>query len=535
MDNTRTVDIAILGGGLAGNLLARQLRRALPSLSVALYERSSDTSWKVGESTVELASNYLTRRLGLSTYLYENMLPKNGLRFFFDTPDKSAPLVDMSEVGSMSFTAYPSFQLDRARFEADLLRMNAELGVDVHTAAKCHDLELHEQDGPNPNPSGLHEFSVTEGGVTTRVRARWLVDASGRASLIARQKELRVPTPEHGISAAWGRYVKHADMDDWGPPEWRQRVRNTSRVLSTVHFCYPGYWIWFIPLGRGVMSVGWVGDKSIFRDDFRKPEGFTAFLREHRAVWDLLKDRAELLDVLAYKQLAYATKQFFAGADRWFLVGEAAAFTDPFYSPGSDFISMENDFITDMIARDHAGEPRDAVRERSDTYDEFMQFRFQATLLLYKNLYPVLASYELLKLKWEFDIACYYNLWCAPYFHDEHLDLRALRSELRRKDFIIQGLENFSALFQRLEAGYRAKGLLHRKNLGHSTHTISTIGFLDDLRTPRPRKQVLRTTEAIFNATRASALDLLADLGETPVPADRTLPLYEFMLATPLA
>jgi flavin-dependent dehydrogenase len=160
--DTNTVDIAILGGGLAGNLLARQLRRTLPSLSVALYERSEGTSWKVGESTVELASNYLTRRLGLSTYLYENMLPKNGLRFFFDTPEKDAALFDMSEVGSMSLTTYPSFQLDRARFEADLLRMNAEAGVDVHIGARAHDLTLHEQAAPSP--SGLHEFSVTENG-----------------------------------------------------------------------------------------------------------------------------------------------------------------------------------------------------------------------------------------------------------------------------------------------------------------------------------------------------------------------------------
>ena len=65
----RTVDIAILGGGLAGNLLARQLRRNLPGLSLALFERSRETSFKVGESTVEIASNYLIRRLGLSTYL----------------------------------------------------------------------------------------------------------------------------------------------------------------------------------------------------------------------------------------------------------------------------------------------------------------------------------------------------------------------------------------------------------------------------------------------------------------------------------
>jgi len=532
----RTVDVAILGGGLAGNLLARQLRRTLPTLSVALFERTRETSFKVGESTVEIASNYLTRRLGLSTYLYENQLPKNGLRFFFDTPQKDAAMVDMSEIGSSHLPRFPSFQIDRQRLEADLMRMNLADGVQLHTGARVHDLKLHEQDDPaRHTASGLHEFMVTEGETQYPVRARWVVDASGRASAIARLKDLRVQTPEHGIAAAWGRFTGHADMDDWGPPEWRGRVHHTSRVLSTNHFCYPGYWIWFIPLGRGVMSVGWVGDHKIFRDEMRKPEGFLEFLKTHRAPWDLLKDRAELLDVLAYKQLAYGTKQFFGGADRWFMVGEAAAFTDPFYSPGSDFISMENDFITDMIARDHAGETRAAIAERSQTYDEFMQFRFQATMLLYRDLYPVLGSYELLKLKWDFDIACYYNLWAAPYWHDQHLDMRHLQGELRRKDFVLQGLTNFSNLFQRLEAGFRTKGLLHRANLGRFSGALDLVTFMDELATPRPRKQVMRTTEAIFNAVRGRALDLLADLGETPNPAERSLPLYEFLLATPLA
>ena len=401
----RIVDVAILGGGLAGNLLARQLRRTLPQLSVALFERSRETSFKVGESTVEIASNYLIRRLGLSTYLYENQLPKNGLRFFFDTPAKDAAMVDMSEIGSGHLPLFPSFQIDRQRIEADLMRMNRADGVQLHVGARAHDLKLHEQDGPpgSQTASGMHEFTVTEGdrdgGARYPVRARWLIDASGRASAIARLKDLRVATPEHGIAAAWGRFTGHADMDDWGPPAWRARVGHTARTLSTNHFCYPGYWIWFIPLGRGVMSVGWVGDRAIFRDEMRKPDGFLEFLRGHRAAWDLLKDRAELIDVLAYKQLAYGTRQFFGGGDRWFMTGEAAAFTDPFYSPGSDFISVENDMITDMITRDLAGEPRAQIAERSAVYDEFMRFRFQATLLLYRDLYPVLGSFELLKLK----------------------------------------------------------------------------------------------------------------------------------------
>lgn len=533
----RSVDIAILGGGLAGNLLARQLRRTLPQLSVAVFERSRETSFKVGESTVEIATNYLLRRLGLSTYLYENQLPKNGLRFFFDTPTRDAAMVDMSEIGSDRLPTFPSFQIDRARLEADLLRMNAADGVDIHLGARAHDLHLHEQDGPpeQRTASGMHEFTVTEGEQRYPVRARWVVDASGRASAIARLKDLRVPVADHGIAAVWGRFTGHADMDACGPDSWRARVRHTARTLSTNHFCYPGYWIWFIPLGRGVMSVGWVGDRAIFRDEMRKPDGFLEFLRGHRAAWDLLKDGAELVDVLAYKQLAYGTRQFFGGADRWFLTGEAAAFSDPFYSPGSDFIALENDFITDMIARDHAGESRTQIAERSAVYDEFMQFRLQATMLLYRDLYPVLGSYELLKLKWDFDIACYYNLWAAPYWHDEHLDLKLLQGQLRRKDFMLQGLANFSSLFQRLEAGFRARGLTHRANLGRYSCALDIVNFAEELAAPRPRRQVMRTTEAIFNTIRERALDLLADLGETPTPAERRLPLYDFLLASPLA
>jgi len=108
------LDVAILGGGLAANLLARQLRKTLPRLRLGLFEKNTATSFKVGESTVEIASNYLIRRLGLSNYLYDQQLPKNGLRFFFDTPKKDADLVQMSEIGSTALPFHPSFQVHRA-------------------------------------------------------------------------------------------------------------------------------------------------------------------------------------------------------------------------------------------------------------------------------------------------------------------------------------------------------------------------------------------------------------------------------------
>lgn len=531
VEELRTVDVAVLGGGLAGNLIARQLRRQIPGLSVAVFERSTEPSFKVGESSVEIAANWFIRRLGLSTYLYQNQLPKNGLRFFFDTPAKDADLFSMTELGSRHLLRLPSFQLDRARLEADLLRMNRESGVDVHIGARAHDLALGSGEG-----SGGHEFVVTEGERQTPWRCRWLIDASGRASLVARDQDLRVAT-DLPISAVWGRFRGHADIDDMGgPPEFRSRVEHTARYLSTNHFCYPGYWIWFIPLGRDVMSVGWVGDRAQFTDAMRKPDGFLEHLRGHRAVWELLRGgQAELIDILSYKQLAYGTRRFFRGEDRWFLLGEAAAFSDPFYSPGSDFIALESDFIVDTIARDHAGESRAEIRERSDAYDEFMQFRFAATVLLYRDLYSVLGSFELLKLKWDFDIACYYNLWAAPFFSDQHLDLRYLKGELRRKEFVLQGLEGFARFFKQVEGELLARGAYHRKNLGEFCHRLDLVDFVDDMFAPRPRRQVMRTTEAIFNGTRDRGLAILQDLG-VPLQRDAaSLPLYEFMLQEPLA
>src|SRR5208283_1932200 len=57
-----------------------------------------------------------------------------------------------------------------------------------------------------------------------------------------------------------------------------------------------------------------------------------------------------VMDFLFFQEFSYDTKQFYS-ADRWACVGEAAAFLDPFYSPGSDFIAMGNTMATRLIGR----------------------------------------------------------------------------------------------------------------------------------------------------------------------------------------
>jgi flavin-dependent dehydrogenase len=494
------LDVAIVGGGLAGNLLARQLVRRRPDLRIGLFERDAATSFKVGEATVEIAANYLTRRLGLSSYLYERQLPKNGLRYFFDTEDRSTPLVEMSEMGTLNLPFHPAFQLDRAALEADLLEMNRRDGVHVRTGTRVSRVRL----GTGGEP---HRFETDDGSGRTLHAARWLVDAAGRTGLLAREQGLREPDPGHRLGSVWGRFENVLDIDTHGSEAWRARVRHTARRLSTIHFMYPGYWIWFIPLRGGLTSVGVTGEAMAENRELRTPEGFRAFLDSHRAIGELLAP-AKLIDIGSYLRIAYGTRRLFH-TDRWALVGEAATSADPLYSPGSDFIALENDLVTDLIARDLAGEPPESWAERCELFDAFVRFRHEAAILLYRGQYGTLGSFELARAKWDFDIGCYYNLWASAYMRDEHLDLDWLRGQLRLRPLVLRFLETFSELFRGLERELHARGQYFRANTGRFHYGLENIDFAEAVGTERSPDVVMATTLAIFNHARAQALEML--------------------------
>ena len=197
-------DLTVLGGGLAGGLLARQMRLQRPDLRILVLERSQETSYKVGEATVELFSNYLVRKLGLSTYLYEHHLPKNGLRFFFDDHGTSAPITEMSELGSYGLPFHPSFQLDRSALERELRDGSAARGAEVVEGAKVTDVDLGE-----PH----HCVTFEHGGATRRVTTTWVVDATGRAARASSRSTLRVPERQHRCLASWARLGGVADLD----------------------------------------------------------------------------------------------------------------------------------------------------------------------------------------------------------------------------------------------------------------------------------------------------------------------------------
>ena len=475
----RDYDVVILGGGIAGGLLCRHLRLAHPELKVLVLEQAQEiTNFKVGESTVEVAAHYMVRRLDLGPYLYQHQLPKNGLRFFFDDEAKSLPLLRMSEIGADHFPYHPSFQLERAALERDLARMNVESGADVELGAKVTSLAVGKG-------GARHEVTFEKNGETRTVSGRWLADATGRRHLLPRtigqrvEKETRLPT-----AAAWGRYRGVKGLDAPRDDAWRARVRFTSRHLSTNHLMYDGYWIWFIPLAGDLMSVGVVYDKErlgeLRGEDAlpRTQEAFEAFLREHRAARDLMEG-AVVEDFQAYAHLPYTTSHFFDAEDRWFLTGEAGAFTDPFYSPGSDFIATANELGVALLEADLRGEAPADQKKRADAYDAFYKLKYETTLRLYAKLYPTFGSYEIFRLKFLLDFNNYYNLVTWPFMAGRITDPAWLEGEIRLADRILQAQDTMANQFASLAERRRASGGYFAENEGRFSNGLLGVADLE--------------------------------------------------------
>lgn len=410
-------DVVIIGGAFSGASAALLLRRWLPTRRVLIIEQQGERfGRKMGEATVEGSACFLHRVLGLYDYLSREHLPKHGLRFWFsDGPQRS--LRDMSEVGGRDVPRLPSFQLDRSKLDEHLLALAGEAGAEVWRPAKVRAIDF----GWPQNRLVVHAANRERD-----VIARWVIDASGRRSFIARQRGLRRRLDELPTAAAWARWENVADLDGpavmGGDPRANPLPRmQCSRRLATNHFCGYGWWCWVIPLSGGQTSIGVVYDKTLFslegkghlRDKYRHFVTTMPGLRELAAGARMCED-----DFLALGHLPYKTDCYMQPG--WALVGDAASFIDPFYSPGLDHSSISVYATARVIEDDLAGNlDSTALQKRITVHNErFVRSYERWVSALYLGKYEIMGDAELMACAFLFDTAMYYLGVVGP-LHDD--------------------------------------------------------------------------------------------------------------------
>jgi flavin-dependent dehydrogenase len=430
-------DVVIVGAGLAGLSLARQLLLASGRTTILQIDKRLQippAGQKVGEATVQVSGYYFSKVLDLEEHLFREHYLKYNLRFCWKTAgldNRRWEHVSQSYIRGMSNVS--SYQLNRNVLERELLRRNLE-AADRY-AFQSHALqaavELSEDGGP-------HRVSYTVNGERTTVTARWVVDATGRAHLLQKQRALeRSNAIRHGSSFMWVDGLLNVEtLTDSTPSQIRlnPQRRHTGHLpfwLATNHFCEEGLWLWVIPL-RGVTSLGLCYDNRLLKpEEVNEPQRLVAWLCAHFPFLARELPTRRILHFGCYRDYSFDCVQTI-DRNRWALVGEAARWTDPLYSPGADLIAIYNTLVADCILTDDQRE----LDAKVPLYEQLERAVYGAYVPSYAVSYDCLGDQEALSLKYTWELTIYFAFYVFPFINDLFTDRR----------FIVTFLKNFGRL-----------------------------------------------------------------------------------------
>ncbi|TJZ57379.1 NAD(P)/FAD-dependent oxidoreductase [Streptomyces piniterrae] len=302
--------VLVTGGGPAGTTAATVLARQ--GFDVTLLERDRFPRYHIGESLLPSLLPILDV-LGAREAVERHGFTRKTGAFYgwggqewqlrFDAPGRPADY---------------SFQVIRSEFDHILLDHARGQGVRVREQTNVRHVTFDEGRATSCSWSAPDR----EDG---RTDFRWLIDASGRAGVLAaRQLRTRRFHDVFRNVATWGYWRGAAPLE--GAPAGAIGV-----------FSLPDHgWFWAIPLHDGTLSVGLVTDKRSFNQARSRRGSIEAVYHEalgHCPLLARLLDGAELVSALKTESdYSYVTDEFCGPG--YYLAGDAACFLDPLLSTG---------------------------------------------------------------------------------------------------------------------------------------------------------------------------------------------------------
>jgi flavin-dependent dehydrogenase len=213
----------------------------------------------------------------------------------------------------------PTFHVERTTMNRHVAERAIAAGATFLDGASVEQVEL----------GAPHVVRYAHTGAPHQLRARWVIDASGRRTVLGRQLDILRTVKELDTAAVWNRF-SGVNRD---PAFWRT-FHGVDRRRHTIHFCGPGFWFWWIHQRDDLTSVGVSYDQEQHQPDVKSDDhGFGEMVAKFPPVADALRGARPLEPYQYYAHLPYQTEHWISN-QRYALIGDAAWFTDALYSIG---------------------------------------------------------------------------------------------------------------------------------------------------------------------------------------------------------
>jgi flavin-dependent dehydrogenase len=456
-------DVVIIGAGLAGLSLARQLLLQSDRVRILQIDKRGQippAGQKVGEATVQCSGYYFSKVLELEEYLLREHYLKYNLRFYWKTAGQdNSRFESYSQSYIRGMSNVPTYQLDRNKIEDELLRRN--LATDRYTFdLNAINLQIDLADADEVP----HRVSYTVRGEPRAATARWVVDAAGRAHVLQKQQHLERKNPiRHGASFMWVdgllniEYLTDSTNRQVRLNRQRSSTGHLPFWLATNHFCEEGLWWWTIPL-QGKTSLGLVYDNRLIAPEtVNDPKLLVQWVCEHFPCFARDLPTRKILHWACYRDFSFDSARTI-DRRRWALVGEAGRWTDPLYSPGGDLISIYNTLVADAILTAEQSE----LDAKVELYEQLQRAVYGAYVPSFAVSYDCLGDQEAYTLKYVWELTIYFAFYVFPLINDLFTDRRFVVSFLQR----FSKLGRINVSLQTFLAGY-----YHWKRAAREPHT----------------------------------------------------------------